>query len=73
MYLLNKDTASRRAIVFKNGNESIAVNAEMVKFASQQIGCSEQEIYKFLEGGEETPQIKTMQQILLDRAANKKK
>lgn len=72
MYLLNKDTASRRAIVLKNGNESIAVSAEMVKFAAQQIGCSEQEIYKYLEGAEETPKQKTMQQILMERAAKKK-
>ncbi|CAH0148205.1 hypothetical protein SRABI13_00458 [Erwinia aphidicola] len=50
MYLLNKDTSSRRAVIFKNGNESITVNAEMVKFAAQQIGCSEQEIYKCISG-----------------------
>jgi hypothetical protein len=52
MYLLNsKDAQGRRSIILKNGNEEIRVNAEMVKFASQQIGCTEAEIYEFLKSG----------------------
>lgn len=72
MYLLNKDTASRRSIIMKNGNESITVSAEMVKFAALQIGCTEAEIYKCMEGEEES-KVKTTHDILMERAVKQKK
>lgn len=71
MYLTNSsDATSRRSVIMKHGNQEIRVNAEMVKFAAKQIGCTEADIYKCMEGEEEIKNKTALN--IFDRAKNLK-